>query len=128
MGVAGITHPVGWGVYITNFVFWVGIAHSGTLISAVLYLFRARFRTSFNRPAEAMTVIALLVAGLFPLIHLGRAWKFYYLFPYPTQQDLVVVDFEQQYDSNNLSNRMHKRQYWQKRDGRWQIVYEGAAS
>jgi hypothetical protein len=50
------------------------------------------------------------------------------LFPYPTQQDLVVVDFEQQYDSNNLSNRMHKRQYWQKRDGRWQIVYEGAAS
>ena len=90
MGVAGITHPVGWGVYITNFVFWVGIAHSGTLISAVLYLFRARFRTSFNRPAEAMTVFALLVAGLFPLIHLGRSWKFYYLLPYPTQRMLWV--------------------------------------
>ncbi len=90
MGVAGISHPVGWGVYITNFVFWVGIAHSGTLISAVLYLFRARFRTSFNRAAEAMTVFALLVAGLFPLIHLGRAWKFFYLFPYPNQRQLWV--------------------------------------
>ncbi|NNF83562.1 MAG: hydrogenase, partial [Deltaproteobacteria bacterium] len=65
MGVSGLMNPVGWGVDITNFVFWVGIAHSGTLISAVLYLFRARFRTSFNRPAEAMTVFALLVAGLF---------------------------------------------------------------
>ncbi len=90
LGVAGITHPVGWGVYITNFVFWVGIAHSGTLISAVLFLFRARFRTSFNRAAEAMTVIALLVAGLFPLIHLGRVWIFYYLLPYPNQRHLWV--------------------------------------
>ena len=88
MGVAGITHPVGWGVYITNFVFWVGIAHSGTLISAVLFLFRARFRSSFNRSAEAMTVIAVLTAGLFPLIHLGRTWFFYWLFPYPNQRQL----------------------------------------
>ena len=64
LGVAGYTHPVNWAIYITNFVFWVGIAHSGTLISAVLYLFRARFRTSFNRAAEAMTVFALMVAGL----------------------------------------------------------------
>ncbi len=86
LGVAGITHPVMWGVFITNFVFWVGIAHSGTLISAVLYLFRARFRSSFNRAAEAMTVFALMVAGLFPLIHLGRVWVFYYLLPYPTQR------------------------------------------
>jgi molybdopterin-containing oxidoreductase family membrane subunit len=86
LGVAGITHPVGWGVYITNFVFWVGIAHSGTLISAVLFLFRARFRTSFNRSAEAMTVFALMVAGLFPLIHLGRVQIFYYLLPYPSQR------------------------------------------
>jgi len=86
LGVAGISHPVGWGVYITNFVFWVGIAHSGTLISAVLFLFRARFRTSFNRSAEAMTVFALMVAGLFPLIHLGRVWVFYYLLPYPSQR------------------------------------------
>ena len=90
LGVAGYTHPVNWAVYITNFVFWVGIAHSGTLISAVLYLFRARFRTSFNRPAEAMTVFALMVAGLFPLIHLGRSWVFYYLIPYPNQRQLWV--------------------------------------
>ncbi|GAB4182240.1 MAG: polysulfide reductase NrfD [Calditrichia bacterium] len=90
MGVAGITHPVGWGVYITDFVFWVGIAHSGTLISAVLYLFRAKFRNSFNRSAEAMTVIAVMTAGLFPLIHLGRSWLFYWLFPYPNQRHLWV--------------------------------------
>jgi len=90
LGVAGYTHPVNWAIYITDFVFWVGIAHSGTLISAVLYLFRARFRTSFNRAAEAMTVFALMVAGLFPLIHLGRSWVFYYLLPYPNQRQLWV--------------------------------------
>jgi molybdopterin-containing oxidoreductase family membrane subunit len=90
LGVAGYTHPVNWAIYITNFVFWVGIAHSGTLISAVLYLFRARYRTSFNRAAEAMTVFALMVAGLFPLIHLGRSWVFYYLLPYPNQRQLWV--------------------------------------
>lgn len=90
LGVAGYSHPVNWAIYITNFVFWVGIAHSGTLISAVLYLFRARYRTSFNRPAEAMTVFALMVAGIFPLIHLGRPWVFYYLLPYPTQRMLWV--------------------------------------
>lgn len=90
MGVAGISHPVGWGVYITNFVFWVGIAHSGTLISAVLHLTRAKFRRSFNRSAEAMTIIALVTAGMFPLIHLGRTWKFYWLFPYPNQRQLWV--------------------------------------
>ena len=90
MGVAGITNPVGWGVYITNFVFWIGIAHSGTLISAVLFLLRAKFRSRFNRSAEAMTVIALVVAGMFPLIHLGRAWLFYYLLPYPNQRQLWI--------------------------------------
>jgi Ni/Fe-hydrogenase subunit HybB-like protein len=90
LGVSGLMHPVNWAVYITNFVFWVGIAHSGTLISAVLYLFRARYRTSFNRAAEAMTVFALMVAGLFPLIHLGRVWVFYYLFPYPTERQIWV--------------------------------------
>ncbi len=90
LGVAGISHPVAWGIYITNFVFWVGIAHSGTLISAVLFLLRARFRTSFNRAAEAMTVFALMVAGLFPLIHLGRTWVFYYLIPYPNQRQIWV--------------------------------------
>jgi len=90
MGVAGLTNPVGWGVYITNFVFWVGIAHSGTLISAVLFLLRAEFRSSFNRSAEAMTLFALVVAGMFPLIHLGRTWLFYYLIPYPNQRQLWV--------------------------------------
>jgi molybdopterin-containing oxidoreductase family membrane subunit len=92
MGVAGLNNPVGWGVYITNFVFWVGIAHSGTLISAVLYLFRQKFRSSFNRSAEAMTVIAVMTAGLFPLIHLGRSWYFYWLFPYPNER-LLWVNF-----------------------------------
>jgi molybdopterin-containing oxidoreductase family membrane subunit len=86
IGLTGKNNPVGWAMLITNFVFWVGIAHSGTLISAVLFLFRARFRTSFNRSAEAMTVIAILVASLFPLIHLGRVWVFYYLLPYPSER------------------------------------------
>ena len=86
MGLSGKNNPVGWAMLITNFVFWVGIAHSGTLISAVLFLFRARFRTSFNRSAEAMTIFALMVAGLFPLIHLGRVWVFYYLLPYPSER------------------------------------------
>ena len=90
LGVAGYTHPVNWAVYITNFVFWVGIAHSGTLISAVLFLFRARFRAAFNRSAEAMTVIAVMTAGLFPLIHLGRSWLAFWLLPYPNQRGLWV--------------------------------------
>jgi Ni/Fe-hydrogenase subunit HybB-like protein len=92
MGVAGLNNPVGWGVYIVNFVFWVGIAHSGTLISAVLFLFRAKFRSAFNRSAEAMTVFAVMTAGLFPLIHLGRAWFFFWLLPYPNQR-LLWVNF-----------------------------------
>ena len=91
--VTGINNPVGWGIYLTNFVFWVGIAHSGTLISAVLFLFRAKFRNAFNRTAEAMTIIAITVAGLFPIIHLGRAWKFYWLLPYPNQR-LLWVNFK----------------------------------
>ncbi|UCG51654.1 MAG: polysulfide reductase NrfD [Candidatus Latescibacterota bacterium] len=92
MGVSGLNNPVGWGVYITDFVFWVGIAHSGTLISAVLFLFRARFRSAFNRSAEAMTVFAVMTAGLFPLIHLGRTWFFFWLLPYPNQR-LLWVNF-----------------------------------
>jgi len=90
LGVAGYRHPVFWGVYITNFVFWVGIAHSGTLISAILFLFRASFRISIYRIAEGMTVFAVLTAGLFPIIHLGRPWFFYWLFPYPNQRELWV--------------------------------------
>lgn len=88
LGVAGITYPVNWGVYITTFVFWVGIAHSGTLISAILYLFRTRWRVGVFRSAEAMTVFALATAGMFPLIHLGRVWNVYWLMPYPNERFL----------------------------------------
>ena len=83
LGVAGYNPPVMWGVYIVTFVFWVGIGHAGTLISAILYLFRAGFRTTIYRAAEAMTVFAVMTAGLFPIIHLGRPWKFFWLIPYP---------------------------------------------
>lgn len=72
-----------WAIDITNFVFWVGIAHSGTLISAVLFLFRVRWRASIYRAAEAVTVFALMTAALFPIIHLGRPWYVYWLLPYP---------------------------------------------
>jgi Ni/Fe-hydrogenase subunit HybB-like protein len=88
IGISGLSHPISWGAYITNFVFWVGIAHSGTLISAVLYLFRARFRNAIYRLAEAMTVFAVMTAGLFPVIHMGRPWNFYWLMPYPNQRGL----------------------------------------
>ncbi len=88
IGVAGMNHPVKWGLYITNFVFWVGIAHSGTLISAILFLFRARWRNTIYRSAEIMTVVAIMTAGLFPIIHLGRPWFFYWLFPYPGPMQL----------------------------------------
>jgi Ni/Fe-hydrogenase subunit HybB-like protein len=88
IGQSGLRNPVGWGLYITTFVFWVGIAHSGTLISAILYLFRARWRQSIYRAAEAMTVFAVMTAGLFPIIHLGRPWVFYYLLPYPNQRHI----------------------------------------
>jgi molybdopterin-containing oxidoreductase family membrane subunit len=86
----GLMRPVGWGVLIVNFVFWVGIAHAGTLISAILFLFRARFRTAINRVAEMMTVFAVLTAGLFPLLHLGRPWFAYWLAPLPNQRGLWV--------------------------------------
>jgi molybdopterin-containing oxidoreductase family membrane subunit len=88
MGVTGLNRPVGWAVYITNFVFWVGIAHSGTLISAILYLLRANWRDAVSRSAEAMTIFAIMTAGLFPLVHLGRLWAFYYIIPYPSQRQL----------------------------------------
>ena len=83
VGVAGYNPPVMWGVYIITFVFWVGIGHAGTLISAILFLFRAGFRTTIYRCAEAMTVFAVMTAGLFPILHLGRPWKFFWLIAYP---------------------------------------------
>ncbi len=88
MGVAGIRRPVYWGVYITNFVFWIGISHSGTFVSAILRVFRAEFRRPITRAAELMTTFALIVAGMYPLIHLGRTWRFYWMVPYPNQRQL----------------------------------------
>lgn len=84
IGIWGLNAPVGWGFDITNFVWWVGIGHAGTLISAVLLLCRQHWRTSINRFAEAMTLFAVACAGLFPLIHLGRPQYFYFLIPYPS--------------------------------------------
>ncbi len=90
LGVAGYQPPVFWGVYIITFVFWIGIGHAGTLISAILFLFRAKWRNAVNRGAEAMTVFAVLTAALFPLLHIGRLWKFYFMVPYPNQRGLWV--------------------------------------
>ncbi len=88
LGTAGYHPPVFWGVYITTFVFWIGIGHAGTLISAVLFLMRSRWRTGIYRAAEAMTIFAVMTAALFPAIHVGRAWQAYWLFPYPNQRQL----------------------------------------
>jgi molybdopterin-containing oxidoreductase family membrane subunit len=88
MGSTGLRPPVMWGIFLGNFIFWIGLAHSGTLISAILYLFRAEFRTSINRMAEAMTMICILMAGTYPLIHLGRSWLIYWILPYPNQRQL----------------------------------------
>jgi len=84
VGIYGVNIPVGWGWDITNFVWWIGIGHAGTLISAILLLLRQGWRNSINRFAEAMTLFAVACAGLFPLVHLGRPWVFYWLFPYPS--------------------------------------------
>ncbi len=88
IGVWGLNKTVGWSWDITNFVFWVGIGHAGTLISAILLLFRQKWRTSINRAAEAMTIFAVMCAGLFPLIHMGRPWFAYWMFPYPNGREL----------------------------------------
>jgi molybdopterin-containing oxidoreductase family membrane subunit len=88
VGVAGMNNPVAWGTYLINFVFWVGIAHSGTLISAILHLFRAGWRNPIARAAETMTVFAVCVAGLYPFIHLGRVWLVFYMLPFPNQRTL----------------------------------------
>jgi len=88
LGVAGYSQPVFWGLYITTFVFWIGIGHAGTLISAVLFLFRSKWRTGVYRAAEAMTIFAVMTAALFPALHVGRMWNAYWLFPYPNQRQL----------------------------------------
>jgi molybdopterin-containing oxidoreductase family membrane subunit len=83
IGIWGVNVPVAWGFAIVNFVWWIGIGHAGTLISAILLLLHQRWRTSINRFAEAMTLFAVACAGVYPLLHLGRPWFFYWLFPYP---------------------------------------------
>lgn len=83
VGIWGINIPVGWGFAIANFVWWIGIGHAGTLISAILLLLAQPWRHSINRLAEAMTIFAVICAGMFPLLHLGRPWVFYFLLPYP---------------------------------------------
>jgi Ni/Fe-hydrogenase subunit HybB-like protein len=88
VGIWGIDIPVAWGVAIATFVWWVGIAHAGTLISAILLLMHQRWRTSINRLVETMTIFSLTCAGLFPLLHLGRLWFFYWLLPYPNTMGL----------------------------------------
>ncbi len=91
IGVTGLNIPVGWGAFdITNFVFWIGIGHAGTLISAILFLFRQKWRTAINRSAEAMTIFAVMTAGIFPAIHTGRPWYDFWLFPYPNQRHLWI--------------------------------------
>ena len=85
VGIWGLNNPVGWGFAIVNFVFWVGIGHAGTLISAVLFLFRQKWRTAINRFAEAMTIFAVICALLFPGVHIGRVWVAYFMFPIPNQ-------------------------------------------
>jgi molybdopterin-containing oxidoreductase family membrane subunit len=88
VGIWGITQPVAWGFAIINFVWWIGIGHAGTLISAILLLFKQTWRNSINRFAEAMTIFAVVCAGLFPLIHVGRPWLAYWLFPYPNSMNV----------------------------------------
>ncbi len=92
-GVWGNNNPAYWGWPIVNFVFWVGIGHAGTLISAILFLFRQNWRTSINRAAEAMTIFAVICAGLFPGVHIGRIWAFYWLFPVPTEHLAMWPNF-----------------------------------
>ncbi len=93
VGVWGLNKTVGWAFDITNFVFWVGIGHAGTLISAILFLFRQKWRTSVNRSAEAMTLFAVLCAALFPIIHMGRPWLAHWFLPLPNSRGSLWVNF-----------------------------------
>jgi Ni/Fe-hydrogenase subunit HybB-like protein len=88
VGIWGVNEPVGWGFAIINFVWWIGIGHAGTLISAILLLLRQEWRTSINRFAEAMTLFAVACAGMYPILHLGRPWLAYWLMPYPNTMGL----------------------------------------
>jgi molybdopterin-containing oxidoreductase family membrane subunit len=93
IGVWGLNKTIDWAWDITNFVWWVGIGHAGTLISAVLLLFRQKWRMAINRSAEAMTIFSVIQAGLFPLIHMGRIWMAYWVMPIPNQYGTLWVNF-----------------------------------
>jgi len=93
IGVWGINRTIGWGWDITNFVWWVGIGHAGTLISAILLLFRQGWRTGVNRAAEAMTIFAVMCAGQFPIFHMGRVWDAFYVLPYPNSRGPLWPNF-----------------------------------
>jgi molybdopterin-containing oxidoreductase family membrane subunit len=93
IGTWGLNRSVGWAFDITNFVFWIGIGHAGTLISAILFLFRQKWRTSVNRSAEAMTIFAVICAGIFPVIHMGRPWLAYWMAPYPNYRGPLWINF-----------------------------------
>ena len=93
VGVWGLNSPIAWGWAIVNFVFWIGIGHAGTLISAVLFLLRQKWRTSINRAAEAMTIFAVMCAGIFPMIHVGRIWFAWWLFPLPNANGPIWPQF-----------------------------------
>jgi Ni/Fe-hydrogenase subunit HybB-like protein len=93
IGTWGLNKTVGWAFDITNFVFWVGIGHAGTLISAILFLLRQKWRTSVNRSAEAMTLFAVICAAIFPFIHMGRPWLAFWVFPYPNTRGSLWVNF-----------------------------------
>lgn len=93
IGTWGLNKTVGWAFDITNFVFWIGIGHAGTLISAILFLFRQKWRTAVNRSAEAMTLFAVMCAGIFPLIHMGRPWFAYWMAPYPNTRGSLWINF-----------------------------------
>jgi len=93
VGTWGLNSTVGWAFDITNFVFWIGIGHAGTLISAILFLLRQRWRTSVNRAAEAMTLFAVMCAGLFPMIHMGRPWLAFWMLPYPNTRGPLWINF-----------------------------------
>ena len=88
VGVWGLNHPVAWGWAIVNFVWWIGIGHAGTLISAILFLLRQKWRTSINRASEAMTIFAVMCAGIFPAVHVGRIWFDWWLFPLPNANSI----------------------------------------
>ena len=108
----GLNKTVGWAWDITNFVWWVGIGHAGTLISAVLLLFRQKWRMAINRSAEAMTIFSVIQAGLFPIIHMGRPWLAYWVLPIPNSFGSLWVNFNSPFCGTYLQFQPIYRFHW----------------